>query len=411
MLGSDIKIALSSLKTVKWRSSLTILGIVIGIVSVVTIVSLGNGIKQQVNSQVEHAGSDLITIRPGQALQRDENGNITNINLAYSYGFGAGSLNDNDLAVVANTPGVDKTTPLNLLAANVKNDDKILSDGLAIGTSTDFPSLINQKLEFGTFFGTSDTNQHVAIIGKYIADRLFQESIPIGRTITVRGQDFVVRGIFEKFQPNTLALGSDFNKAVFIPYLMSKQINDNTGQIVQILAKPSNPREVKTVADAINRGLLDSHGGQNDFTVLTQRESLALNKGVLNILTGFVSSVAAIALLVAGIGIMNIMLVSVTERTREIGIRKALGATNRQLLTQFWVEAITLSLIGGLFGVVFSVFVNYLIRIFSNLTPVITWPVVVLASGVSIIVGIAFGMIPAFKAARKDPIEALRHET
>ena len=411
MLGSDIKMALASLRSVKWRSSLTILGIVIGIVSVVTIVSLGNGVKDEANNQIRASGSNLITVRPGQLFSRTKSGKINNVNLAYSYGFGTGGLSDNDLNTVAGTPGVAETSPLSFIPGSMEANNHQYSGGFIVGTTGAFPDLINQKLQYGSYFTDQNSNLYPAVIGDQLSEQLFQENVPIGRTVTIHGQNFIILGIFNQFQPNALALGTNFNNAVFIPYQLSKSINGNNGQIAQILAKPSKPSKTNTITQSITNNLLANHGGQNDFTVLTQSDTLALNSKIFNVLTGSVSGIAAIALLVAGIGIMNIMLVSVTERTREIGVRKALGATDQQLLTQFWVESITLCLIGGLFGIACSLIVNYIIRVFSNSNPVITWPIVILATGVSVVVGVTFGMIPAFKAARKDPIEALRHET
>jgi putative ABC transport system permease protein len=162
--------------------------------------------------------------------------------------------------------------------------------------------------------------------------------------------------------------------------------------------------------DAIHAALLKNHGGQEDFTVLKQDESLAVANTILNLITGLIAGIAAISLIVGGIGIMNIMLVSVIERTREIGIRKAIGATNRQILSQFMVESLVLSVVGAILGVLISIMVNYLIRIATTLTPVITLPIMVISVAVSIMVGLIFGITPALKAARKDPIEALRYE-
>ena len=158
----------------------------------------------------------------------------------------------------------------------------------------------------------------------------------------------------------------------------------------------------------VNNALTASHGGQQDITVLRQDENLLVANDMLRLLTTFVTSIAAISLLVGGIGIMNIMLVSVSERTHEIGIRKAIGATNRQIRNQFMAEAVVLSFVGGIVGVVLSYLVNFILRIYTNFQPVITLPVIFAAVGVSLLVGITFGTIPAIKAARKDPIEALR---
>ncbi|MDQ5886568.1 MAG: putative transport system permease protein, partial [Patescibacteria group bacterium] len=225
---------------------------------------------------------------------------------------------------------------------------------------------------------------------------------------TIRGEDFIVRGVFEEFAPVTLGQGIDLNRAIFVPDLSLKNVAGEAAPVVRVLVRPDNPDNAKELATNISNAVEEAHGGQNDITVLRQDENLAVNSNVLNLLTGFVAAIAAISLLVGGIGIMNIMLVSVSERTREIGIRKAVGATNRQIRNQFMAEAITLSFIGGLLGIIISFAINFIIRVTSNLTPVITWPVVVIATGVAISVGVLFGTVPAIKAARKDPIESLR---
>jgi putative ABC transport system permease protein len=179
---------------------------------------------------------------------------------------------------------------------------------------------------------------------------------------------------------------------------------------MQVFVKAKDPNNVDSTIKNVKAELLKTHGGQENFTVLKQDELLNIASGVLDIITGFMSGIAAISLLVGGIGIMDIMLVSVSERTREIGIRKAVGATNRQILSQFLVEGLFLSIGGGIIGILASLLINFLLKIYTNYNPVITWPVVVLAAGVSITIGVIFSVAPAAKAASKDPINALRGE-
>jgi putative ABC transport system permease protein len=179
---------------------------------------------------------------------------------------------------------------------------------------------------------------------------------------------------------------------------------------VRIFVKPAPGENIDQLIPTLNQKLTDAHGGQQDITVLRQSENLTITDQVLQLLTKLIGGIAAISLVVGGIGIMNIMLVSVSERTYEIGIRKAVGATNRQIRNQFMAEAITLSLVGGTLGVIVSFIVNFVLKVATNFHPVITWPVVAIASGFCLAAGIIFGTIPAVKAARKDPIQALRGE-
>jgi putative ABC transport system permease protein len=409
MLKGNFKMAWQSLKSSRWQNTLTMFGVIVGIVSVITTVSLGEGVKRQVLGQINQAGSDLITVRPGKIVSRDKNGTITGVNPIYAYSFGSGSLSDDDVDTVAKTADVKFASPVGFLTASAQNSGQVYDQGFVLGTNENFPDLIGQKIEFGTYFTASEQKRHLAIIGKRVAEQLFKENVPIGRTLTIRGQDFVVRGVFDEFKPNSLGVAADSNTAIFIPLDTARELAGNI-PIVQVLAKPVEVNKTDEAAKQIERNLTLAHNGQADSTVLRQDENLAITSKVLNVLTSFIAGIAGISLLVGGIGVMNIMLMAVSERTHEIGIRKAIGATTRQIRSQFIIEALVLSLGGGVLGVVLSFLVNYLLRVSTNLKPVITWPVVVASVGVAVLVGVIFGFIPAVKAARKDPIESLRYE-
>jgi len=410
MFGGNVKMALMALRTSKGRSLLTMFGVIIGIVSVVTTVSLGEGIKQQIVGQINRLGSDLITVRPGDIITRDLKGNITKINAINGFGFSSGSLSQSDLTTIQTTPGVQEAVPISLVSGSVRANGVEYSNDTIIGTNQDLPDIIKQNLAFGAFFSKAEARQQVVVIGQNVATQLFGEQAPIGMTLTIRGQDFVVRGVFNRFTTSPLPLGPDFNNSIFIPYQTALADTNANSQLVQVLVKPNNPNATNATIASLNSRLFAAHGQQNDFTVLKQDENLAVTNDILNLFTAFVAGIGAISLLVGGIGIVNIMLVAVTERTREIGIRKAVGATNRQILGQFLIEATVLSLVGGIIGIVLSFVIEILIRLLSDMQPVITWQIVLLATGVALIVGIIFGITPAIKAARKDPIDALRYE-
>ena len=410
MLGGNVKMAVMALKTSKGRSLLTMFGVIIGIVSVVTTVSLGEGIKQQIVGQINRLGSDLITIRPGNLVTRDSKGNITKVNAVDGLGFGNGSLSLKDLQVIQKTRGVGEVVPIAQVNGNVVVDGHEYTNYTIIGTNQDLPSMIKQTLAYGAFFTADENHRQVAIIGRNVATDLFGEEAPIGLVLTIRGQEYVVRGVFDRFTSSPLPLGPNFNDAIFIPYQTATADTNAGSQLVQVLVRPNNKDAANATIASLNSNLYQTHGQQNDFTVLKQDENLSVTNDILNLFTAFVAGIGAISLLVGGIGIVNIMFVAVTERTREIGIRKAVGATNRQILGQFLIEATVLSFVGGIIGVILSFVIAVLIRLFSDMQPVISWQVVLLASGVALLVGIIFGITPAIKAARKDPIEALRYE-
>jgi ABC-type antimicrobial peptide transport system permease subunit len=263
---------------------------------------------------------------------------------------------------------------------------------------------------YGGFLEADDLGTNAAVLGPGAAEEMFNEDVPLGRSFSFHGQDFIVRGIFNNFNSAPLDQAINFNKAIFIPYQVAQQLNNNAAPTYEVLAKPKNSDQTGQVAAAIRQALNRSHGGQSNLNVVEGSHSLSTNNNIVSLLTKLVAGVAAISLLVGGLGIMNVMWVSVAERTREIGIRKAVGASNQQILSQFMVEATILSLGGGILGIIVALLIDLSIRLLTDLQPVIHWPTVVLAAGVSFLVGVIFGSVPALKAARRDPIDALRAE-
>lgn len=404
--SGNVKMAIEALRSARWRSLLTMLGIIIGVVSVTTIVSLGEGATQGIVGQINQSGEDLITVRPGKIIDR-EAANLGGLNLLG--GVASGSLSDKDFQTLSSVDSIQQVVPMSYVTNVASREDVEYDKGLVIGTSEELPGALKQKIEYGSFFSESDANKNGAVIGKRVAEKLFGQNVPVGRLFTIRDKVFVVRGIFEEFQVSPLAPTANYNTAIFIPYDVGVEIAGESN-IYQIMVRPGESTELSQAVDDIESTLAESRDGQQDFSVLTQSERLATANEVLDVMTAFIASIAFVSLLVAGIGILNIMLVSVTERTREIGVRKAVGATNRQILNQFLTEAAILSTLGGALGVMLSVLTNWILRIFTDLTPVLTWPIMVIAVVVAIGVGIIFGTTPAIKAARKHPIESLRYE-
>lgn len=410
LMKGEIKTATRTLRRNRGRSLLTMFGIIIGVASVVTMVGIGEGIKDQVGLQTNRLGKDLITIRPGDSLARSSGTSPFDFSWLLSSGTG-GQLQPNDITTVQHTPGVVSVVPLSIISGGITSGEHNRHyDALVIGTEPNLPSMLHQDLAYGTFFDNTSTAADKVIIGSHIAQVLYDESVPLGQSLTILGKTFIVTGIFSDFQTAPLSVDADFNNAVFISYDTARQMTNGSTPLYEILARPRDAGQTGAVVDRLTGSLLAAHGGQRDFTVLAQQQTISVTQTILNLLTTLISGVAAIALIIAGVGIMNVMLVSVTERMHEIGIRKAIGATNSQILRQFIVEAAVLSVTGGLIGVVLSFVVAIGLRLMTSLTPMITWQVVLIACGVSIAVGVLFGTIPALKAARKDPISALRNE-
>lgn len=408
MWSGNLKTAVSSLRMAKWRSLLTMLGIVIGISSVVTVVSLGEGLKNQIVGQINQLGPNVITVRPGRLV--NENGQSA-ASFNFRALFGTSTLTENDIKELQKTPGIDTVVPMAFVTSSVKTDEKAMHNIFVGATNYQLESVLKQGVEYGSFFDSDSPGQHFTVIGTNVAQALYGELNPVGKSLSVGDENFIIRGVLSPSSGGLLSVAeTDFNSAVFLPFETAKRLANNEPNVLQILVKPSKGTSLDTAIEETHKTLLKTHNGQEDFTVLRQSELLGIASGVINTITGFISGLAAISLLVAGIGIMAIMLVSVSERTREIGIRKAIGASNQQILNQFLVEGLTLSIVGGIVGVLASLVINFLLHIYTDMQPVISPQLMVLAVLVSVAIGIIFSVAPALKAARKDPIDALRGE-
>jgi len=408
LFSRNVSMAMQSIRSNRTRSILTMFGIIIGVTAVITAVSLGEGVKRQVGTAIETHGENLVTVRPGNLVNRDSNNNITNVNFLAA--VAPQTLTQTDVKSLSTLSTVDKIVPLGILPALPATKEGKTYDAAVISTTSDFPHVFKQKISYGSFIGAGLSDRAVASIGKDVAENLFGQNVPIGQVIVIRGKEFTVTGIFDTFAGNILTNGSDFNNAIFISDTNAALLAPDQTSVYQIVVSPAAGTDVRATAKDITDKLKSNHGGQKDFTVLTQDETLQLAGKSLSVATAFIAGIAAISLIVGGIGIMNIMFVNVTERTREIGVRKSLGATNQQIYGQFLVEATALSVVGGIIGVILGLAINFIISVTSTLSPVATLPVVLMAVFSSMLIGIIFGTVPAVKAARKDPITSLRYE-
>lgn len=404
MIFQHIRMALNSLRSNKIRTFLTLLGIIIGVMSVTTIIGLGEGVKKQVNQQINDLGNDLITVVPGRDASIS---GFDGLSSFLNNSATTARLSEADLVSISKIEGVQKAGGIMQLDGSiVRGDTKRNTRVLAVGE--DYLDLTKQKLKVGQFFGGDLENNNTVVIADNVAKALFGSGDPIGSTVTIRETPFVIIGVLD--EQKGFNLGQSLDDMVLIPLPTGKTFNQDIVQLQQVTAKVVDPATAKNISEQIRQALLKNHSGEEDFTITTQEQLVNTTDYIFRVITGFTAAVASISLLVGGIGVMNIMLVTVTERTREIGVRKAVGATKTQIMMQFLVESLAIALVGGVFGILFSLLAGIIIRAQTPLKPSMDVRIILFASIVSLAVGVIFGTWPAIRAARKNPIQSLRHD-
>jgi len=398
---ATFRIAGRALRRNKMRSVLTMLGIIIGVGSVIAAVSITTGATKQVEDKVSSMGLNVITIFSG---------NFTSGGMRGGWGS-APTLTLEDTAAIQNeVPGVVAISP------EVRDREQILANGLnwntqTLGESPDFIQIRNWDISSGTMFSDQDvrTLAKVAVVGKTVSDQLFPDSNPLGQTLRIRDIPIKIVGLLA---PKGFNLwGQDQDDVVIVPYTSHmKRITSRTF-VNSILVQAESAAAIPRVQDRITDVLLARHRSvEQDFTVRNQIELMQTATATARIMSVLLGAIASVSLIVGGIGIMNIMLVSVTERTREIGIRMAVGARARDILVQFLIEAVTLSAVGGLIGIALGIVATQVVAYFTH-WPTVTPLVWVGAACISsAVIGVISGFYPAWKASRLDPIEALRYE-
>lgn len=403
---ANFKLAIQNLKSTRVRTTLTIVGVIIGITSVTAILALSEGAKNNIRGQVNELGDDILTIRPGKA-SRDDNGFLKDYN--YLAAFGTSTITESDIETLKHNTNVNSVAPLMLVTGSVTDFEKHPSSGVIVGTTPSGDEALGLNVNAGEFINDIGNDDKV-VLGRNLALEMFGSEVTTGQKLLIRGQEFTVIGILNYFPSSTtVSTVFDLNNAAFVSLPAAKSFNQGVAQIQQLNLRLQPGVDAKNEATAIHQKLVEHHHGEDDVAVLLPAETLQIADSILGTFSKVISAVAAISIIVGGVGIMNIMLVSVTERTREIGIRKAVGATNSQVLNQFMIEALVMSLTGGVLGIIAGFALAYTAGTFIGFMPGITWQIAATGLVISLAVGVLFGAWPAFKAARKDPIEALRY--
>jgi putative ABC transport system permease protein len=402
-LTCTIKIAFKNLVKNKMRSVLTSLGVIIGVGSVIVMIAVGTGSQQKIKNQIASLGSNLLII----SQNRERAGGV----------FLSGDTNRLTLDDAENikkyAPSVRWVSPF------IQNGSQVIAGGQnwntsVYGVSPDFINIRDWEIEEGSFFTESDNRvkKKVAVLGKTVADQLFPGQDPIGMTIRVRNVPFRVSGVLAAKGRNAFGMNQD--DLIMAPAATVMTRLSGSRFIRSIYVSAWSEKLMGACETEIKEAMRISHklkpGQEDDFTIGTQDEIIQMATSTAVTLTLLLGAIAGVSLLVGGIGIMNIMLVSVTERTREIGLRMAVGARRKDILMQFLIEALVLSIVGGILGIIIAVIISLGLNIFTSISTVINVGIIFLSFLFSGSVGVFFGFFPARKAARLDPIDALKYE-
>jgi len=403
MYKESFLMAWASLIANKLRSLLTMLGIIIGVAAVIALVSIGNGVKQDIEDSISSLGSNLLVVLPGAPRTpgaRSSQGSMK-------------SLKISDYEAIAKLEGVKAASPMTNGSYVVIYQNKNWTTSVA-GVNSNFQDVNNWTMTSGRFFSDKNVQnrERVAVVGQTVVKNLFADEDPVGKEIRVKNIPFRVIGVLKSKGNGTM--GNDQDDTVLIPYTTSMERVEGIDYLRRVYVVAKDDGGIDRLQADIENLLRVRHNikdtNLDDFNIQNMKSIMETVAQTTGTFTLFLGAVAAISLVVGGIGIMNIMLVSVTERTREIGVRKALGATYSVIVTQFLIEAVVISLMGGIIGIALGIGASKLIGMASGMSTVISIPTIVMSFAFSMAIGLIFGIYPARKAAKLNPIDALHYE-
>lgn len=405
LLRTHYKLAKTAIKENRTRSFLTCLGIAIGVASIILILSLMGSISNLIQSEIGEIGADLIVVRPGATKDT-----VTSIveELTSANSFQKSNLAASDTDVIKKIENISAVAPIAVANNTVASEKNTFSSVPILGTTTDFIKIEPLAMRFGSFFNENNEENSV-VLGHTLSLALFNTiNSTVGKTITIMGEKFMIVGVLDEIEKSISFDNVDFDNALIMNINSLDKLTGST-QVQQINIKATNTDSLDVISDNIKRTLLEKKNGDQNFAVSYGDEITHPAGSLFTIISGMLTLVAAISLVVGGIGVMNIMLVSVAERTHEIGIRKAVGASSRNILLQFLFEALILSILGGILGLILGYILAFVLSTFTPFAPFISWEIIAITFLTTLVIGIIFGIYPALKAATKNPIDSLKH--